>query len=337
VTKTARIGLIVDAARASDYHAREAPLSHRRKPPPDRNLVAGLPLKQKHRILKRWGHSNKDMAAMETDEQIAEVQDALRHGIYAGSLPSSPREDSEKPILLDEETGQPIEISDLLKRPEGQRHCIMRVPEPATRSCSYEEALTRFQKDETLDSADHRHLNRLAADSRMIKHWEEIERIQSRQMWAASPGWLIWHILVARRAAEFFGDYPQKQRHAENAENLARYLRKTGETDEPTCRLLEDLALKLRRPEALEPFETASVPVSRKGTNINCGHRAHNTREVRAFINFMTNHFKSTYGRPFYGIVATLTDSAFPGRVTTIDHVRNAVKPTRQKDRLGKR
>ena len=25
--------------------------------------------------------------------------------------------------------------------------------------------------------------------------------------------------------AEFFGDYPEKQRHAENVENLAKYLR----------------------------------------------------------------------------------------------------------------
>jgi hypothetical protein len=53
-------------------------------------------------------------------------------------------------------------------------------------------------------------------------------------------------------------------------------------------------------------------------------------------MNLMTNHFKTLYGQPLYEVVATLTDSAFPGRETTTDHVRNAVKPTRQEDRLGK-
>jgi hypothetical protein len=313
-------------------------LRRRNKEPfPLSNWAAGLPLKQRYRILKRWGHSNNDIGAMDFDEQVAEIQEAVRNGIYVGPLPPGPMEESEKTILLDEETGQPIEISELLKRPEGHRRCIMREPEPRTRSCSYEEALARFQKDERLDSADHQHLKRLAADSRMIEHWEDIQRSRLRETWLASPGWLIWHVLVARRAAEFFGDYPQKQRYAEIAENLAKYLRREGETEEPTCRLLEDLALKLRQPEALEPFKAVPIPVSRKGSNIRRGYRAHNTRELKAFMNLMTNHFKEVYGRPFYGIVATLTDSAFPGRETTIDHVRNAVKPTKKKDRSGKR
>jgi hypothetical protein len=235
-----------------------------KKPMPDSDWVAGLPLIQKHRILKRWGYSNNDLDAMDSDEQVAEIQHAVRHGIYAGPLPPGPMEESEKPIFLDEETGQPIEISELLKRPEGHRHCIARVPEPRTRSCSYEEALARFQKDERLDPADRQHLKRLAADSRMIEHWNEIQRLRPQEPWVASPGWLIWHVLVARRAAEFFGDYPQKQRHAENAENLAKYLRQEGETDERTCQLLEDLALELRQPEALEPFNAVPVLVSRK-------------------------------------------------------------------------
>ena len=76
--------------------------------------------------------------------------------------------------------------------------------------------------------ADRQHLKRLAADSRMIEHWNEIQRFQPRETWLASPGWLIWHVLVARRAAEFFGDYPEKQRHAENVENLAKYLKAGG-------------------------------------------------------------------------------------------------------------
>jgi hypothetical protein len=40
------------------------------------------------------------------------------------------------------------------------------------------------------------------------------------------------------------------------------------------------------------------------------------------------NQLKTLYGQPFYELVATLTDSAFSGRETTTDHVRNAVKPT---------
>jgi hypothetical protein len=266
---------------------------------------------------------------MNSDEQVAEIQEAIQCGIYAGSLLSGPIEDTEPLIFLDEESGQPIELGEFVKRGGGQ--CILHKPEPKTRLCSYEEALARFQKDETLDLADRRHLNRLAADSRMIEHWDFIQRCQPLNTWAASPGWLIWHVLVARRAAEYFGDYPRKQRYAENAENLARYLRQRGETDEPTCRLLEDLA-----PEALQQFEAVPVPVSRKGSNIFRGREAHNTRELKAFMNLMTNHFRATYGQPLYEVVATLTDSAFPGRETTTDHVRNAVKPTRKKDRLGK-
>ena len=141
----------------------------------------------------------------------------------------------------------------------------------------------------------------------MIEHWDFIQRCQPLNTWAASPGWLIWHVLVARRAAEYFGDYPQKQRYAENAENLARYLRRKGETD-------EGLALQLRQPEALEPFKGVPVPVSRKRSNITRGREAHNTRELKAFMSLMTNHFKATYGQPLYECVATLTDSAFPGR-----------------------
>jgi hypothetical protein len=306
-----------------------------REPLLDRDWAAGLPTAQKCRILRRWGYLDKDIAAMTSDEQVTEVQKALRCGIYAGSLPLGPIEDSEPRIFLDKESGHPIELSELVKRVGGQ--LILREPEPRTRPCSYEEALARFQKDETLDLADRKHLNRLAADSRMIEHWNFIQRCEPQNAWDASPGWLIWHVLVARRAAEYFGDYPQKRRFAESAENLARYLRQKGETDEQTCQLLEELAVQLRQPEALKPFEGVLVPVSRKGGNIIRGREAYNTRELKAFMNLMTNHFKVTYGQPLYEVVATLTDSAFPGRETTIDHVRTAVKPTRKKDRLGKR
>jgi hypothetical protein len=236
---------------------------HRRKQPlPDRDWVLGLPTRQKYRILRRWGFSDRDIAAMNSDEQVTEIREALSHYTYVGSLPLGPTEDHEAPIFLDEKTGQPIQISELIKRPVGERHCIMRAPEVATRPCSYKEALSRFQKDETLDSVDRQHLKRIAADSRMNDHWNFIQRCQPLNAWAASPGWLIWHVLVARRAAEFFGDYPQKQRYAENAENLARYLRQKGETEEPICRSLEDLALQLRQPEALEPFKELPVRVS---------------------------------------------------------------------------
>jgi hypothetical protein len=305
--------------------------------PPDRDWVSGLPDKRKYRILRRWGYSVNDIVAMDSSQRDAEIQDAIRHGIYVGSLPSGPIEIQDPPIFLDEKSGQPIKISELIKRADGDRHCIMREPEPSPRPCSYKEALARFKKDETLDSADRKHLNRLAADTRMIKHWEFIQRCRPLITWAASPGWLVWHVLVARRAAEFFGDYPQKQRYAENTENLARYLRLKGETDESTCQLLEDLALQLRQPEALEPFKAMPVPVSRKGRNTIRGRETSNTRELKAFMNLMANHFKATYGQPLYDVVATLTDSAFPGRETTVDHVRNAVKPTRTKDRSGKR
>jgi hypothetical protein len=296
--------------------------------------VAALPIRQKSRILKRWGFLDQEIAAMDPSEQVAEIQQAIKYCIDIGPLPSGPMEDAEPPIILDIDTNQPTTIGELVKRGVGR--AIYRVPEASTRPCSYEEALSRFQKDKTLDSADQDHLVRLAADERMIEHWNSIQRYQPLMTWAASPGWLIWHVLVARRAAESCGDYPAKQRHAENAENLAKYLRKKGETDELTCQLLEDLALKLCQPEALEPFTPAPIPISRKGGNVIRGSKPHNSRELKAFMNLMTNHFKAMYGRPLHEVVATLTDSAFPGRETTTDHVRNAVKPPRQKDRSGK-
>ena len=303
------------------------------KPPSDLDWVAGLPTKQKHRILRRWGYLDKDIAAMDSSEQVAEIQEAIAAGIYVGSLPSAPMGDSEPRIFIDEKSGQPITLNELAKR----GRCILREPELRASTCSYEEALARFRQDETLDLADREHLQRLSADSRMIDHWVFIQACQPLLTWAASPGWLIWHVLTARRAAEYFGDYPQKQRHAENAENLARYLRQMGEADEQTCKILEDLALQLRKPEALKPFNEMPLLVSRKGGNSVQGRPTHNTRELKTFMNLMTNHFRSTYGQPLYEVVATLTDSAFRGRETTTDHVRNAVKPTRKKDRLGKR
>jgi hypothetical protein len=129
---------------------------------------------------------------MDADEQVREIQDAFKHRIYAGLLPPGPIEESEKPIYLDGETGRPIEISELLKRPEGRRHCIARVPEPRTHSRSYEEALARFQKDERLDPADRQHLKRSSAQASLSLQVPDcpLDNFDERRhrVWLRDPG-----------------------------------------------------------------------------------------------------------------------------------------------------
>jgi hypothetical protein len=211
----------------------------------------------------------------------------------------------------------------------------IRVPEKR-RTPSFKEALASFRQDRTLDPADREHLERLAADSRMEDHWNALEHVQPLVTWD-SPGWFIWHVLAARRAAEFVRDYPDRELHAQNAQRLVKFLRKRGEIDESSCELLKVLARQLREPEEFEPFNPIPIPVSRKSRNTFRGHATHNSRELKAFMHWMSNHLKSTYGKPFNELVATLTDIAFPGRETTVDQVRAAVKPTTQRGRSRRR
>jgi hypothetical protein len=152
----------------------------------------------------------------------------------------------------------------------------------------------------------------------------------------APPGWFIWHMLVARRAAESVNDYPQRQNHARNLESLASFLRKKGQTDENSLRLLGELAGQLREPEEFQPFKPFPISVSRKSHAFGGG-ASLNSRVLNVFMKLMSNHLKATYGRPFNEIVATLTDIAFPGRETTVDQVRTAVKLRNRIDRTGKR
>jgi hypothetical protein len=307
------------------------PPNRNSKPKLDSRSVSGRPRKQELRILRRWGYVDKDIAAMDSRQQAAEIQEAIKAGIYVGSLPSGPIEDSEPSVFLDAESGKPIGLSEVAK----VGICILQVPEER-RIHSFKQALACFRQDQTLDSADREHLERLAADSRIDEHWNLLEGFRPVVTWA-SPGWFIWHVLAARRAAEFVRDYPDRQLHAQNAERLTKFLRQKGEMDEPSCQLLEDLARQLREPEEFQPFNPIPIPVSRKSRNTFRGHATHNSRELKAFMHWMSNHLKSTYGKPFNELVATLTDITFPGRETTVDQVRAAVKPTTQAGRSGRR
>ena len=153
---------------------------------------------------------------------------------------------------------------------------------------------------------------------------------------AASAGQLIWHVLAARRAAEFVEHYPERQRHAQNAESLASFLKKKGEIDKQTFHLLKKLAHDLREPEDLRPLNPAAIPISRKTRNTFQGHTTTNSRVLKAFMAWMSRHLRATYGQPLNELVATLTDITFPERETTIDQVRAAVKPTTRRERSGK-
>jgi hypothetical protein len=155
---------------------------------------------------------------MNQEEKAAAVREAIEFGIYAGSLPPSPIEytDAKGPKFFDVETGLPITLEEVAKRGV----CVYRSPDsfplyPLFEKSSLKKALIKFQQEQTLDFADREHLKRLAADERLEQHWNYIVRCcKPKNPSAASAGQLIWHVLAARRAAEFVEDYPERQQHA---------------------------------------------------------------------------------------------------------------------------
>jgi hypothetical protein len=209
---------------------------------------------------------------MSQDQKAAAVGEAIKFGIYAGSLPPSPIEvtAAEGPIFFDVETGLPLTREEMATR----RVLVYRPSEsvplyPLFKKSSLKRALLEYGKDETLDLADREHLKRLAADERLQEHWNYIVRsCKPTDPSAASAGQFIWHVFAARRAPEFVDDYPERQRHAQNAESLAIFLKEKGQLDKQTFHLLKKLAHDLREPEDLRLLNLTAIPVSRKGRNI---------------------------------------------------------------------
>jgi len=277
---------------------------------------------------------------MNQDQKAAAIREAIEFGIYAGSLPPSPVEvtQADGPIFFDVETGLPLTLEEVARRGV----CIYRSPDtvplyPLFEKSSLKKALLKFQQDQTLDLADREHLKRLAADERLQEHWNYIVRCcKPKDPSAASAGQLIWHVLAARRAAEFVEEYPERQQHAQNAESLAGFLKKKGQIDKQTFLLLKKLAHDLKQPEDLRPLTPAAIPVSRKARNTFEGHTTTKSRVLKAFMTWMSRHLRATYGQPLNELVATLTDITFPERETTVDQVRAAVKPTTRKGRSAK-
>lgn len=308
----------------------------RRKFVLDEEWVAGLPVEQRIRILRRWGRSDQEILAMDANQRISEVLEAIQCGIYAGSLPPAPMEDADALPLLDADTGKPIVWSEVVERGCYIAHAPMVQKPLDIRSLSFERSLALFQKDSTLDAVDREHLGRLAADDRMTKHWQFMQRCSPVSTWASSPGRFIWHMLAARRAADVIGDYPERVRQAESAEGLAKFLRVKGEADGLTYELLEDLAHQLREPHEFKPFDSIPIPLSRKSRNTSGGRATRGTRQLKAFMSWMRDYLNATYGQPLNEVVATATDIAFPGQETTLDRVRAAVKPTTRRGRSAK-
>ena len=170
---------------------------------------------------------------MNQEKKAAAVQEAIEFGVYAGSLPSSPIEVSqaEGPKFFDVGTGLPLSLQELARRGV----CVYRSSDtvplyPLLEKSSLKKAVLQCQDDQTLDLADREHLKRLVADDRLEEHWNYIIRCcKPRDPSTASAGQFIWHVLAARRAAEFVDDYPERQRHAQNAENLATFLKEKGQ------------------------------------------------------------------------------------------------------------
>jgi hypothetical protein len=292
------------------------------------------------RLLRRCDYSAAQIAEMSQEERAAAVQEAIEFGVYAGTLPSSPIEvvEAKGPIFFDVETGLPLTLEQMAKRGV----CVYRFPDtiplyPLFEKSSLKKALLKFQQNPTLDMADREHLKRLAADERLEEHWSYIVRCcKPKNPLAASAGQLIWHVLAARRAAEFVEDYPERQQHAQNAESLARFLKNKGQIDKQTYLLLKKLAHDLKEPEDLRPLNPAAIPVSRKARSTFEGHTTTNSRVLKAFMTWMSRHLRATYGQPLNDLVATLTDITFPEQETTIDRVRAAIKPTTRKGRSAK-
>jgi hypothetical protein len=299
------------------------------KPQRDWRSVTGRAPQVERQLLRECGYSDHDIDVMDPKRQAAEIEEAIGYGFYAGCLPPAPVDEIEtQGFFFDLESGKPIKLTAALERSFGYQSARSR---PVR---SFKQALVGFQHDERMDSADRGHLERLSNDERMKDHWGSLCRVRPLDPSMAPPGWFLWHMLVARRAAESVNDYPQRQDHARNLETLTSFLRKKGQTDERSLRLLRELASQLREPEEFQPFKPFPISVSRKAHAF--GHGASlNSRVVNVFMKLMSNHLKAVYGRPFHEIVATLTDIAFPGRETTLDHVRNAVKLGRRVSRPG--
>ena len=107
-------------------------------------------------------------------------------------------------------------------------------------------------------------------------------------------------------------------------------------TDESAFRVLDELRSQLCETKEFQPFKGFLISISRKGHAVD-DRALSNSRVLNVFMTLMRNHMKATYGRPFNEIVATLTDIAFPGRETTVDHVRTAVKLGRRINRIPTR
>jgi hypothetical protein len=294
----------------------------------DWHSVTGRAPQAERQLLRQCGYSDHDIDVMDPKQQAAQIEEAISYGFYCGCLPPGPMDEIEtESYFFDLESGKPIELTESLERGSfGYRSAVSR---PIR---SFKQALLCFQQDDRLDSADREHLDRLANDERMNDHWQTLCQVEPLDPDSAPPGWFIWHMLVARRAAESVDDYPQRQNHARNLEALANFLRKKGQTDQSSLRLLGELANQLREPEEFQPFKELPMSVSRKSHALGSG-ASLNSRVLSVFMKLMSRHLKTTHGRPFNEIVATLTDIAFPGRETTIDHVRSAVK---MRNRLGR-
>ena len=189
-------------------------------------------------------------------------------------------------IYLHEATGRRLTFSEAVKQ---MKECRVR-SETVVLKMSFSEAVQGLLEDDTLDPEDREHLERLRADFRVQEHWKAIEKTPEVVTSEATPGDLIWQVLVGRRVARFVGEFPAREEQARNAEKLAGFFRRTGEAREFDCRLLDDLASRLREPEDYRFLKVASIPVSRKSRHTSAGKATKNSREIKAFINWMVGY-----------------------------------------------
>lgn len=288
--------------------------------------------RQTLRILRRLGLQDEAIRALTPEQQAELVHEAMEYGISVSSLPPSATGRSDRLIYLEKETGRRVAFEEFARNPGD----FLARTETTVICLSLEETISAHLKDNTLDDVDRALLERLKTDFRVGQHWQVIKETPAVVTQSVTAGDLIWQILTGRQIAAFVAEYPEREEQARNAEQLANFLARSDQFPGSDYQILADLAARLRQPEDFRGLRIQSIPVSRKGRNTIGGQTTKNTREVVAFINWMTRFMKESFGKPFNAVVATITDVTYPERETTIDQVRAALKLETRRHRSRK-
>lgn len=180
--------------------------------------------------------------------------------------------------------------------------------------------------------------SRLSADTRTSAIWDKIgTAFRQRHDWGIDgiERYLLQEILAVRNLINGLPDMNSYLRHAEGAENLARFLRGPGSTPwPPIVRVLGDYDEFIGSLEATGAQLRKLAERDRiKGRPLNSRVNRNDSRDRYAFMREMSRLLKDLCGQPFDEATILFTDVAFPNQQTTIDQIRAARKPTTRSSR----